>query len=86
MAGDRGDGHRVVARVFTRWGADVSVRVDPDDRQVLAVAAGKLTERRHAHRAFTPEGRDPGRVIVADDLQRGRELIEDDSLSLDAVA
>jgi hypothetical protein len=62
------------------------VRVDPDYRQVLAVAAGELGERRHAHGALAPKGRDPRRVVLTDDLKGARELLEDDRLGLHAVA
>ncbi|MBE1583447.1 hypothetical protein ACFPOI_31990 [Nonomuraea angiospora] len=53
--------------------------------QVVAVAAGELAERRHAHRAFAAQGRDPCRVVPADDLQGLGELADDRRLGLDAV-
>ncbi|GAB3967044.1 hypothetical protein GCM10029978_033520 [Actinoallomurus acanthiterrae] len=62
------------------------MRVDPDDRQIVAVAAGRLGERRHAHRAFATERGDPGRVVRADDRLGARELPDDGLLGLDTVA
>jgi hypothetical protein len=61
------------------------VRVDPDDRQVLAVTAGELGERRHAHGALASDSEDSRRVVPTDDLQGARELLEDDRLGFDTV-
>jgi hypothetical protein len=66
--------------------SDVRVRVDPDDRQVLAVTAGELGERRHAHGALASEGEDPRRVVPTDELKSARELLEDDRLGFDTIA
>jgi hypothetical protein len=62
------------------------VRVDPDDRQVVAVTAGERRERHHAHGALTSDGHDPRRVVPTDDLKCARELLEDDCLGFDTVA
>ena len=85
VARQRGDGHRVIPRVPAARGADVGMGVDPDDRQVLAVPAGQMGERGHADRALSAQGRDPGRVVPADDFQGRRELLQDDRLGLGAV-
>jgi hypothetical protein len=76
----------VVTWVLALRGADVGVRVDPDDRQVVAVTAGELGERRHAHGALASEGEDPHRVVPTDEFQGARELLENDHLGLDTVA
>jgi hypothetical protein len=74
------------ARVLAGRRPDVVVRVDPHDRQVIAVPAGEFGKRRDAYRALPAEGRDPRWIVLADDLQGRRELAEDDRLGLDAVA
>jgi hypothetical protein len=76
----------VKARVLAGRRADVGVRVDPYDRQVIAVPAGEFGKRRDAYRALPAEGGDPRRIVLTDDLQGRRELPEDDRLGLDAVA
>jgi hypothetical protein len=47
VAGERGDGHRVISGVLAARGADVGMGVDPDDGQVVAVAAVGLNSARH---------------------------------------
>jgi hypothetical protein len=76
----------VKARVLAGRRADVGVRVDPYDRQVVTVPAGQLGKGRDAYRALPAEGSDPRRIVRTDDLQGSRELPEDDCLGLDAVA
>ena len=44
MAGQGGDRHGVKAGVLAGRGADVGVRVDPQDRQVVPVSAGERGE------------------------------------------
>jgi hypothetical protein len=86
VTGQRGHRHGVKARVLAGRRADVGVRVDPHDRQVIAVPAGELGKGRDAYRALPAEGGDPRRIMLTDDLQGARELPEDDRLGLDAVA
>ncbi len=86
VPGQRGHCHGVKARVLAGRRPDVVVRVDPHDRQVIAVPAGEFGKRRDAYRALPAEGRDPRWIVLADDLQGRRELAEDDRLGLDAVA
>jgi hypothetical protein len=62
------------------------MRVDLQDRQIVGVPTSELGERRHAHGALAAEGRDPRRVVLADDLQGGCELFENDGLGFDTVA
>lgn len=85
VPGERRDGHRVVAGVAGVPGVDVWVGVDPDDRQVIAVAVGEDGEGSDAGGAFTADGGDPGRLVLADDVQRSRELLDDHGLGLDPV-
>jgi hypothetical protein len=61
------------------------VGVDPHDREVVAVAARQFRERRDTDRAFAAQGDDPGRVVLANDLQRLGELGEDGLLGLDPI-
>src|SRR5829696_2921403 len=68
VTGERSDGHCVVAGVLTLWGADVRMRVDPQDCQIVTVPTSEFGEWRHAHRALAPERRDPRRVVLADNL------------------
>jgi hypothetical protein len=86
VTGECSDGHCVVARVLTLRGADVGMRVDLQDRQIVGVPTSELGERRHAHGALAAEGRDPRRVVLADDLQGGCELFENDGLGFYTVA
>ena len=86
MPNERSDRHCVVARVLTLWGADVGMRVDPQDRQIVTVPTSELAERRHAHGALAAERRDPRGIVLANDLHGGCELFEDDGLGFDTVA
>jgi hypothetical protein len=61
------------------------VRVDPHDGEVLAVAAGEFGEGRDTDRALAAQGDDPGRIVLADDLQGLDELGEDSLLGLDPI-
>ena len=62
------------------------VGVDPHDGQVLAIAAGQFREWGDTDRALAAQGDDPGRIVLADDLERLGELGEADLLCLDPVA
>jgi hypothetical protein len=55
--------------VLAGRGADVGVGVDPDDGEVVDVAAGQCREGGDADRALAAQGDDPGRVVLADDLE-----------------
>jgi hypothetical protein len=55
VPGQRGHRHGVKARVLAGRRAEVGVRVDPYDRQVIAVPAGEFGKRRVAYRAL-PRG------------------------------
>jgi hypothetical protein len=85
VTGQRRHRHGVEARVLAGGGADVRVGVDPDDGEVVAVAAGKFRERGDTDRALAAPGDDPGRVVPANDLQGLGELREDDLLGLDPI-
>jgi hypothetical protein len=75
----------VIAGVLTVAGTDIRVGVDPDDRKVVSVPVSERGERRDAHRALSTEGRDPGRVVLADDLKGTGKLLDDHRLSFHAV-
>jgi len=60
--------------------------IDPQDCQVVTVSASELGERRHADGALASEGCDPCRVVLADELQGGYKLPEDDCLGFHTVA
>jgi hypothetical protein len=68
VTGERSDGHCVVLGVPTLWGADVGMRVDPQDCQIVTVPTSEFGEWRHAHRALAPERGDPRRVVLVDNL------------------
>ncbi|HEU4546302.1 MAG TPA: hypothetical protein VFR88_08430 [Microlunatus sp.] len=86
VPGECGHHHGVITGVGTLSGAHVGVRVDPQDRQVTAVLADQVGERRHTHRALTAEGGDAVRVVFGDDRHRSLQLLEHNCLRLDPVA
>ena len=85
VAGQRGNGHGVESGVLAGRGADVGVGVDPQDRQVVAVAVREGGERGDADGALTAEGDDPGRAMLLDHPQGAGELLEEDPFGLDTV-
>jgi hypothetical protein len=86
VAGECGHDHGVVTRIGAFARSHIRVRIDPQNRQLIAVHVDQVRERRHAHRALAAEGRDACRIVFTNDLQGGAELVEEDSLRLDAVA
>lgn len=82
----RRHGHGVKAWVLAHGCANVGVRVDPHDGQVVAVPAGELEKWRDADRAFPAKNGDPSRVVAADHVRGARELPDVDRLGFYAVA
>ena len=85
MSGEGGDGHGVPSGVLAGGGADVGVGVDPQDREVVAVALRQRREGGDADCALPAEGGDARRGVVRDHLQGAGELVDDDGLGLDAA-
>jgi hypothetical protein len=76
----------VEARIGGLTRAHVRVRVDPNDRQVIAVLVDQVRQRRHTYRALAANRRNARRFVFGDDRQRAAQLLKHHSLRLDAIA
>src|SRR2546423_13506898 len=69
MTGEDGNRHRMVSGVVTSGSADVGVRVDPQHRQIIPIAAGQPGEWRHAHGVLSAKREDSLRAVADYHLQ-----------------